>query len=264
MENFNRFEKWYSNYVIKHYKEPLTVKIENSQDFGWRIQIVFQKEIKTLTKELKESERKSNFNYYSIAANDNKFEGECDFTKLDLLFGKFMAFVGETETVSFEGDHFLKEHIQKFIFEDERDAFIFLHYTPEKSSAENIIQSGFRFSVAFDKTTVGIQNETTVINYNHIIRKPFGKYVVVICISKNVYSKYSELIANSNDKYLKVEEVLTESLPFDDEFSEKTHTLHHKFIKGYINYTNGQIIKNPDYDHCFDSEQFIEQLNLSL
>jgi hypothetical protein len=260
MENLNRFEKWYSNYVIKHYKEPISVKIVNTENFGWRIQIEFKKESQTLTKELKESERKSNFNYFSIQANDNTFFAECDFTKLDFVFGKFMAYIGDYEGLTLESDHFLKDDIQRFIFEHEKEAFIFLHYTPERTSAESIIRSGFRFNVAFDKTTVGIQNDATVINYNHIVRKPFGKYVMVICISKEIYYKYSELIAKSEDKYLKVEEILTESAPVDDEFLEKTYTLHHKFIKGYINYSNGQIVKNPEYDFKYDNDLFYHNI----
>jgi hypothetical protein len=260
MENINRFEKWYSNYVIKHYKEPLSAKIENTSDFGWKILITGNFNSQMPSKELKESDKRSNFNFYGIDAKHNKFEAQGDFTKLDFLFGKFMSFVGEIETISFEGDQFLREHIQKFIFEHERDSFIFLHYTPEKSSAESIMKSGFRFNVAFDKTTVGIQNDPTVVNYNHILRKPFGKYVVVICISKNIYLKYNDLITKSSDKYSKVEEVLTEIPPVEDEFSEKTHTLHHKFIKGYIDYTNGQVVMNPEYDNNYDSEIFIKNI----
>ncbi len=260
MENFKRFLKWYSEYVIHHYKESVVVKIENTTDFAWKMQIEFKNNTLIKFKPVNESNKKSAFNFYNILTSNTKFEATGDFTKLDFLLGKFMYFIGEQEIAIVDGDCFLGESIQKFIFELEKDAFIFLHYTGEKETVESILKSGFEFNTAFDKTTVGMQNESAFISYNHILRKPYGKYIVVICISKNVYKKYNDLIAESSDKFLKVEEVLVEKPAYEVEFYDITHTLHHKYIKGFINYANGEIVINPDFDHFYDNENFLNNI----
>ncbi len=256
MENFKWFDKWYSKHVINHYKEDIVFKIENKKDLGWRFSVDFSATNYNHLKELKESKKNSDYNYYSVIAKGKTFKAEGDFTKLDFLIGKFRTYLGETDTHAHESDLFLNPDIQNFIFEFSKDSFVFLHYTSEKSIADNILKEGFVYSTAFDKTTALIHNDKIDINYNHLIRKPFGKFVVVICIQKKLYLKYSELISKAGKKELKVEEVLSEKQAYDNENNERTYTLYHKFVKGYINYSSGTIIKNDAFDRTFDSDSF--------
>lgn len=255
MENFKWFDKWYSKHVIENYKEDISFKIVNTKNLGWKLSVDFSVTNYKHLKELKESKKNSDYNYFSIKAKGKKFTAEGDFTKLDFLIGKFRAYIGETDIHVNENDMFLNPDIQNFIFENEKDSLIFLHYTSEKEVAEKINNSGLEY-LSFDKTTKAIFNDQIDINYNHLIRKPFGKFVVVICIEKQIYKKYSALVSKSVHKELKTEEVLSEKPPYKNDFSEKIFTLHHKFIKGYINYSTGKIVRNPEFNNTFDSESF--------
>ncbi len=256
MENFKWFEKWYSKHVIEHYNEKVSIKLENNtKDHSWKLKIDFSKSDYKHLQEMNENKKVSNYNYYEIKAKGKTFEATSDFTKLNFIIGKFRSYIGETDFHSHENDYFLNPDIQNFIFEDEKDANIFLHYTSKKDIANKILTDGFEF-LSFDKTTVSMINDSISINYNHMLRKPFGNFAIVICIGKKVSGKYSKLINNLPNKNIKVEEVLSEKPPYQVDFQENVYTLHHKFIKGYVNYTTGKIIKNPDFDMNFDNPSF--------
>ena len=45
-----------------------------------------------------------------------------------------------------------------------------------------------------------------------------------------------------------------------DENSDEIYTLPKQFIKGYFNYMEGTIIKNPDFDFNYMPPQFEENL----
>ena len=256
MENFKWLDKWYSKHIIENFKEVISLEIKTKSDMGWILKVDFTDTDYKHLKLMSESKKVSDYNYYSVEAKDKHFFGEADFTKLDFLIGKFRSFIGETDIHSLENDFFLNPDIQSFIFEEEKSSMIFLHYTSGEEVAENIINTGFEFCVAFDKTTTSIFNDPIDINYNHLIRKPFGKYVIVICISKEIYKKYSNLISRSGNKYLKVEEILLEKPVFKNELSEEVYTLNRKFIKGFLNFTTGKITTNKEFNSKFDSDQF--------
>lgn len=256
MENFKWFEKWYSKHVIEHYKEELSVKIENDiVDHSWKLLIDFSNTEYRHLKFMDEAKKVSSYNHYFINAIGKRFEAVGDFTKLNFLLGKFRAYIGETDFHSYESDYFLNPDIQNFIFEAEGNANIFLHYTSEKEIASKIIEEGFEF-LAFEKTTVPMINDTININYNHMLRKPFGKFAVVICIGKDIQKKYNKIINSQQKTDRKAEEILCEKEPYQIDFNENIYTLHHKFVKGYVNYTTGEIIKNPDFDMNFDDASF--------
>ena len=88
--------------------------------------------------------------------------------------------------------------------------------------------------------------------------------MIVICISNKVHKKYLDLLKSSNTQDVVVEEILTD-LPITlNEDSENVYTLHKKFIKGYFNYRDNKIVKNPNFDPYYDSDVFkenIEKLN---
>jgi hypothetical protein len=257
MENFKWFDKWYSKHVIDHHKEDLKIELKTKKDMGWILVVDFKNTKYKHLSLMEETKKVSDYNYYSIQTKEKYFKAEGDFTKLDFLFGKFRAFIGESDMLSAENDFFLNPDIQRFIFQEYPDSLVFLHYTYEEDVAMKIIKNGFQFSVAFDKTTTSVFKDPIDLNYNHMIRKPFGKYVIVICISKELHKKYSEKLSKLDSKYIKVEEILSETPLFKNASDESIYTLHKSFVKGYFNYTTGEIIKNKTYNPAFDSEQFI-------
>ncbi len=260
MENFKWFDKWYSKHVIEHHKEKAHFKIENSkEDHSWKLTADLTETEYKHIKYMNEAKKISDYNYYRVDAKEKNFYAEGDFTKLDFLIGKLRVYIGEIDHASYGNDFFLNPDIQKYIFEDEKNSKIYLHYTSEKDVVEKISKNGFEF-LAFDKTTTPANNNPIDISYNHMIRKPYGKFIVVISISKKIFNKYSSLINKSQKKDLKVEEVLSEKAPYKVDFGENVFTLHHKFVKGFINYSTGEIFKNTDFDRNYDKVQFEEQI----
>jgi len=260
MENFKWFEKWYSKHVIEHHNEKISFNIENNiKDHSWKFKVDFEQTDYKHLKLMDESKKVSDYNHYKINAQGRNFISEGDFTKLDFLMGKFRTYIGETDLQFYGTDFFLNPDIQNFIFEQEKDANIFLHYTTEKEVLDKILESGFEF-LTFEKTTVNMINEPININYNHMLRKPFGNFALIICISKDIYKKYGSLINKSTRKDIKVEEVLSQKPPYKIDFQENVYTLHRNFIKGYINYTTGEIFKNPKFDMTFDDNSFVNYL----
>ena len=84
--------------------------------------------------------------------------------------------------------------------------------------------------------------------------------MVIIGISKSIYQFYIDKINQLESSILRVEEVLTEKPTYLNEESEEVFTLDHKFIKGYFNYKNKEIIRNPGFDPFFDSKVFLENI----
>ena len=259
MENFKWFEKWYSDNVINFNKFSIKVKIENTADFAWKVFIDFDKSLSDTSGHFSESKEKSKYNYYNIVAEKGKFRATGDFTKLDFLLGKFRSFIGYSDFEFSEKDYFMMPDIQNFIFSDSENDNIFLHYTYDKDIAEKIINEGFKF-VNFEKTTIRVQNDAVELNYNHIIRKPFGSYVIVIAFSKKIYNKYLRLIRESGNIYLKTEEVLTKEYSSKNENGEEKFLLYPEFVKGYFNYHTGEIKKNPGFNSGFDTDLFLKRI----
>lgn len=96
--------------------------------------------------------------------------------------------------------------------------------------------------------------------YKHSRHKQFGKYTVIITISKKVYEQYNEIINQSGKADVLIEQILTEKEPELDDNHEPVYTLPRQFVKGYINYEKGEIIHNPDFNYHFDSDKFKKNL----
>jgi len=157
-------------------------------------------------------------------------------------------------------DHFYDKEILNYFFEEEKSQFIFLHYTMEESVAKKILQEGFQFRYSFYKTADKIRKDELDLIYRHNRNKHYGKFVIVISISKKIYQQYEVACNQSKEPNRPVEQLLTESIPFLDENQDKVFTLSKKFIKGYINYVTGTIMNNPDFYPDYDSEIFKRNL----
>lgn len=157
-------------------------------------------------------------------------------------------------------DKLLDKKVNDFLFNNEAEVNLFLHYTTSEQVAKKIITEGFKFVNSFYKTAEYIYNDELYLVHRHHEHKQFGNYVIVICISKELYKYYTKEINKINPKNIAVEQILTEIPPHLDENSEEVYILPKQYIKGYFNYTSGSIIKNPDYNFKYDSEIFKENL----
>ena len=157
-------------------------------------------------------------------------------------------------------DKLLDHKFSKFLFENDDKVKLFLHYTAKLNVAKNILIEGFKFLNSFYKTAEYIYNDELYLVHRHHEHKQFGKYVIVICISKQMYDHYSEELNKLRAKNIAVEQILTEKTPVKDDEGDETYILPKQFIKGYFNYLDGTIVENPNYDCNYHSDIFEENL----
>jgi len=157
-------------------------------------------------------------------------------------------------------DKLLDNRFSNFLFENDTEIKLFLHYTAKENVAKTIIKEGFRFVNSFYKTAEYIYNDELYLIHRHHEHKQYGEYVIVICISKEKYNSYSEELARLRAKNIAVEQILTEEPPVIDENSDEVYMLPKQFIKGYFNYIEGTIVENPEFDLNYHSEAFTKNL----
>lgn len=262
MGNLSWLSKWYADYVCKSTNNALDINISTTTKSAWKVSIDLHKTKYEKIILSKQTQQKSDYNWYKIEIKEKIFLAEGDFTKLDFLIGKFREIIGENiESKYGKDDFFFDKKIQNFIFEEEEESIIFLHYTHNKKTAEKIIKTGLEYTYAFDKTATKVKNNPIDLSYNHYVRKQFGENIIIISISKTIYQLYLDRINNSSSSILRVEELLIEKDSYFNEESECIYTLHHKYIKGFINYKNNEVVKNPEFNPNYDSEDFLKNLN---
>jgi hypothetical protein len=265
MDDLIWLQDWFTDQIIKDPDNVPRIEISTDNKSNWIVVIDFGNKLFDFVQHHNVSKVKSGSDWFTVSAVGNKFIGQGDASKLVLILEKFRETVGHGKKKSkFKSDKFFSSAIRDFIFEEDENSKIFLHYTSEKRIAEKIVQEGFRFTSSFDKTATEIKNDTIDLNYNHYLRKPFGEHVIVICISKRLYRKYFNLLNQGIYVDIRVEELLCES-PFRiSEEQEKVFTIHKNFIKGYFNYYEGNIVKNQTYNSEYDCPQFEKNLNLLI
>lgn len=157
-------------------------------------------------------------------------------------------------------DKFLDEKVQKFIFEKEDEIKAFVHYTASENIAMKIIVEGFRFVNSFYKTAEYIYHDELYLLQRHHEHKQFGDFVVVIGIAKKTYDHYTDELRKIKAKNIASEQILTEHTVEKDENYEDIYTLPIQFVKGYFNYKDGTIVRNPSYNHKYKSASFEKNL----
>ena len=101
-------------------------------------------------------------------------------------------------------DRLLDKKIRNFLFENDDDIKLFLHYTASEDVANKILKEGFHFVNSFYKTAEYIYNDELYLVHRHHEHKQFGKYVILICISKDIYNRSSNKLSNIKSKNIAV------------------------------------------------------------
>ena len=158
-------------------------------------------------------------------------------------------------------DKMLDRKFSDFLFENDEEIKLFLHYTAKENVADKILKEGFKFVNSFYKTAEYIYNDELYLIHRHHEHKQYGHYVIVICIAKDKYNYYSEELSKRKAKNIAVEQLLTEKPSYIDENSDEVYIFPKQFIKGYFNYIEGTIVKNPEFDFNYHSPKFDENLN---
>lgn len=158
-------------------------------------------------------------------------------------------------------DKLFDENVMKFIFANDNDSKIFVHYTKEENVAKKIMADGFIFVDSFEKTVEQVINDSVDLTYKHNIRKYYGKYIIVICISNDIYNRYDHELKERDKSNVQVEQVLTEIPSCFNDNQDEVFTLSKRFIKGYVNYETGEVHFNPIFNPYFSSPAFDNNLS---
>lgn len=158
-------------------------------------------------------------------------------------------------------DKLLNPETMDFIFSDDSNVKLFMHYTKEKVVANKILDEGFEFAYSFYKTAEMVIKDKLDLSYKHNRHKQYGKYVIVLGISKKIFDLYSKEIDKFKSTNILVEQILTLKPPYLNDNSEEIYTLPPQYVKGYLNYSTGEIIENPEYNPGFNSKRFLENIS---
>jgi hypothetical protein len=162
-------------------------------------------------------------------------------------------------TTLFE-DKLFDENIVEFIFGTGKDSRTYIHYTMDDEVATKIMNEGFRFVESFYKTALPISNDKLDLLIKHNNKKLYGDFIIIICISNDIVSHYSSELENSGIRDYSFENVLTEIAPEKNENSDNVFLLPSEFVKGYVNYRSGEIVKNPAFNPSFTSPGFSKNI----
>jgi hypothetical protein len=157
---------------------------------------------------------------------------------------------------SFFSEKLFEEKPLNYLFENVDNLKTFIHYTKDENDAISILTRGFRFVDSFYKTALPITNDKLDLIVKHNNRKYYGNYIIVICISNNVISRYSSELKKSGISNFNIENIITEEPISRNENSDPVFVLPNKFVKGYINHVTADIINNPDFNPDYCSPEF--------
>jgi hypothetical protein len=158
-------------------------------------------------------------------------------------------------------DHIFDHDVMRYIFENESQMKLFLHYTREKHNADAIVKDGFRFTDSFHATAENIFSDKVDFVYKHNIRKHFGKYVIVLAISKNTFDHYTNLLRQIDRHDYMTEHVLAKKFSMQA-FPNVGYLIPIQFVKGYIDIETGLIVSNKYFDPNYRSPLFDENIQI--
>lgn len=146
--------------------------------------------------------------------------------------------------------------------ESDSDLLTFLHNTNSEEVAKEIIQNGFKFNSHLDYTTdnVSAKDEVT-IKYFTITRQAYGKYTLVIQISKEIIEHYSSILEDTHHHF---SEILTIRPPILGPDEEMIYQLAPQFVKAFIYEPNCELMLNPNFDPHYNCEVFKENMQKIL
>jgi hypothetical protein len=183
----------------------------------------------------------------------------------DLSVTEIRKFINELHNFNYRSflfnDKFFEDSILDFIFSTLNDANTYIHYTLEEDIARKIMTEGFRFVESFHKTALAVSNDKLDLLIKHNNKKYYGDYVIIICIANEIVSHFSSELERLGIVNYSFENVLTENPPQKNENSDNVFILSAHYIKGYVNYRTGEIVRNPSFDPGFSSSGFSSNIS---
>jgi len=147
--------------------------------------------------------------------------------------------------------------LQEFIGQ-EMDISKFIHTTPSRKFAEEIITNGFKFENHLMHTTDQVSGFDLVeLNYFILIRRNYGHFILVIEISDELIIEFTKQLQSFNFHF---SEALSKYPPDFNEDENPVYTLPEQFVKGYFDQQTLEKRYNPVFDPHFLSPLFEENM----
>ncbi len=156
----------------------------------------------------------------------------------------------------------LTKDILTLLIPDNENVINYTHRTVNEEIARKIIKYGLKFTESFYKTTDIVIDNPVNLNYWKILRKAYGKYVIVISFTKRIIKHYESVLSSSTESnIIEVQQVLTDTEPELNEDNEEVYTLSRQFIKGYFNEETEIVVYNPDFNPDYESAVFMTNID---
>ena len=147
--------------------------------------------------------------------------------------------------------------LQKFIGQ-EIDISKFIHTTPSRTVADEILVNGFEFENHLMHTTDQVSGFDLVeLNYFILIRRNYGNLIIVIEIADKLIIEFTKRLQSYNFHF---SEVLSKYPPRYNEDENPVYTLPEQFVKGYFDHETLEKKVNPVFDPYFRSSLFEENM----
>ena len=159
-----------------------------------------------------------------------------------------------------DNNKLLDKETLKFIFDGESKVLLYMHFTREEEIAKTILSEGFLFENTLYKTTEQIRNDSTELAYKYYLRKHYGKNIIILGIAADLWKTYEAEIKKEGVKGILTEHLFVLKPPVPDEDKKLIYVLPSQFVKGFVNYETGIIVRNPSYNPYFNSPQFRKNL----
>lgn len=145
----------------------------------------------------------------------------------------------------------ISEKVKDFINSRLTDSKVYIHFTSRKEVATKIILEGFKYSESIYKTTQEVIQNSVDLNYKLQLYRPYGNFLVVISIPKDLY-EFSNSYIKSNAQFSLIDNILSDY--FKDEDLE--FKLPAEFMLGFIDMENSKIFKNDLYLKNYDANKY--------
>jgi len=148
------------------------------------------------------------------------------------------------------------------VIECKSDVVTFLHNTKTQETAKKVLLEGFEFQSHIDYTTdVVSAKDPITIKYFTIVRQAYGRYTLIIQISRQLIEDYSELLNNISHHF---SEILTVKPPVLGVEDDLVYCLAPHFVKGYMDAETGEFYANPNFNAALKIPVFEENLKKIL
>lgn len=140
----------------------------------------------------------------------------------------------------------------------------FVHRTATRKTADKILEKGFKYTDSFQKTTDIISDDMVYLKYWNFVRKTYGPFLILISFSRALIDRFQTEINDANMSHVEVQQLLRETVPYQNSNNDFVYVLPAPFIKGYMDSETGEIILNPKFNPAYTSDIFEKNLHIEM